>query len=482
MALGTRPLSVLIIATLASAAMATITSVGNAQQPAGTVQTPDPAAQVASIPQRGRGTGGGCRFSGPLLRIPLPTAGSDGIVVRVSPPTSARYAEGAPVAVHVVSTIPHVEGSIACFNEVGFVDVGFLCQGSQSRPQSVGTVWRSGGTPVRDDCADALAQVLAFATGTVRSTGGKSIQDFVPGVKVLTTNVGVVGWSFGGVSAVRAMAEHGDRFPLLKWYASWESPFVILEGDYGNVFRANPFFDSGSGTIDFSRLRYAPNTRLVFPPAVRIPEERIPRGLLFLDVDGDGEFTAGKDFHFLARLVPRPAPNVFFSPMVLKEAKARNVFGAEWPSHIATVEQSEAFVKEESATKYVPGAVRRLPNLAVLVMESEQNHTDDAPDHAMALAQVQAFLEAKGKWIRLNPDRHYVEMAMGRAPLRSVQNPAGQRPRGESIKSQVVPENTNGGPTDKELGTAAVCELADRAYRDEWAPTLNGVLVQRRQP
>ena len=459
-------------------AFVSLSAAGRGQQPPTMAQAPDPAAQVASIPERGRGTGGSCRFAGPLLRIPLSSAGGDGIVVRVSPPSSARYPEGAPIAVHGVSTIPHVEGSIACFSEAGFVDIGFLCQGSQSRPQPDGTVWRSGGTPPRDDCAEALSQVLAFATGNLHSTDGKSIHDYVPGIKVLTSNAGVVGWSFGGVSAVRAMAEYGDRFPGLKWYASWESPFVIIEGDYGNVFRANPFFDPKAGTIDFSRLRYAANTRLVFPPGVRIPEDRIPRGLLFLDVDGDGEFTTGKDFHFLARLVPRPAPNVFFTPMVLKEAKERNVFGSDWPAHIATVEQSEAFVREESATKYVAGAVQRFANLAVLVMESEQNHTDDSPDHAMTVAQVNAFVDSKVKWIRLNPDRYYVEMAMGRAPSRVVQNAAGERLRGESIRTQLVPENTSGGPTDKQLGIAAACELADRTYRNEWARTLSNVLVR----
>jgi hypothetical protein len=42
----------------------------------------DPASRVAAIPARGRGTGGGCRFNGPLLRVPLTSAGAEGIVVR----------------------------------------------------------------------------------------------------------------------------------------------------------------------------------------------------------------------------------------------------------------------------------------------------------------------------------------------------------------------------------------------------------------
>ena len=59
-------------------------------------------------------------------------------------------------------------------------------------------------------------------------------------IKVETTNVGMVGWSGGGNRAVLTMARYGDRFPGLKWYASWESPVLGSRHRNGNISSATP--------------------------------------------------------------------------------------------------------------------------------------------------------------------------------------------------------------------------------------------------
>ena len=46
-------------------------------------------------------------------------------------------------------------------------------------------------------CSEALADVLAFATGRIRSMENKSIEGYTGDIKVQTTNVGhgrLVGW------------------------------------------------------------------------------------------------------------------------------------------------------------------------------------------------------------------------------------------------------------------------------------------------
>jgi hypothetical protein len=116
-------------------------------------------------------------------------------------------------------------------SEQGFIDVGFLCAGKEYR-DSGGTVWKSGGSPPSETlaaalaCVDSLADVLSFATGKTRSLEGKPIQDYAGGVKAMTGNAGIVSVSFGGNLAVLAMARHGERFPGLKWYASWATPIL----------------------------------------------------------------------------------------------------------------------------------------------------------------------------------------------------------------------------------------------------------------
>ncbi len=93
-----------------------------------------------------------CNFSGPLLHIPSASAGTEGLLVRVSPPASARYPKGAPIAVHMFASSPGVSASVACLSEQGFIDVGFLCPGVEYRCGD-GTVWGSGGPVPGRTCA-----------------------------------------------------------------------------------------------------------------------------------------------------------------------------------------------------------------------------------------------------------------------------------------------------------------------------------------
>jgi hypothetical protein len=110
----------------------------------------------------------GCSFTGPLVHVPSKSAGTEGLLVRISAPARGRYPEGAPIAVHMVANRPNVTGSRACLSERGLIDVGFLCPGGEYR-DAVGTLWRSGGAVVNQSsaqpCVEPLGDVLSFATG-----------------------------------------------------------------------------------------------------------------------------------------------------------------------------------------------------------------------------------------------------------------------------------------------------------------------------
>lgn len=446
-------------------------AIGGGQETRG----PQDPPTVVATPERSRGTGGGCTFHGPFVRVPSEVAGADGLLVRVSPPAKPRFAAGAPVAVHVISALPRVDGSIACLAEQGFVDVGFLCPGAQYRDPD-GVVMKSGGSAFPPDpfrCVPAIADVLAYATGQTRSLDGRSIQD-AAGVK-LAKNAGVIGWSFGGNLAVLALARYGSRFPNLNWLASWESPMLGTTEDRGSVAEANPFYDATTGTIDFSRLRYSPDMPIwVFPPQAGPPGPTWPRGGLYLDGDGNGTFNRDADFAFFAA-IGGPA-KFFYSRTVTREAVSRKVFGNDWPKHIATQSDVEAQLGLEDPLPAIPAVVKSFPQLSVLIFESHQNHVIDAADHPQAIAQVNAWLDAGAHWVRFNPDAHYVQTTMGRTPSRVIQHPAGQKIDRQTIASLLEPEAAEGGPTDKQGMTAAICELADRTDRHRWSPVLNNVL------
>ena len=230
---------------------------------------------------------------------------------------------------------------------------------------------------------EALADVLAFTTGRMMSLEKKSIGDYVGSTKVLTSNVGVIGWSAGGNLATLAMARHGEQFRSLAWYASWESPILgTSDVGAGSIYQTNRFYDPTTGGVDFSRLRYGPDMPLwVWPPQGLRLDPNWPRGGLYLDGDRDGTFNRDADYGFWLRYrsldagEPRKA---FYPAVVTREARDRKVFGETWPAHIATVEDVERLANVEDVMRRIPVAVQRLPQLAVIVFESQQGHIGTA--------------------------------------------------------------------------------------------------------
>ena len=421
-----------------------------------------------------------CKLEGPLVHVQS-RATPSGVRVRLSPPTKARYRDGAPIAVNV-TPVPTLDGARACLKDEGFVDVGFQCPGDGD--QSAGGWERGGGKPGPEACMEALADVLAFVTGRTQSLERKSIQQYLRTIKAATSNVGIVGWSAGGNLATLTMARHGERFPGLAWYASWESPVLSsVDIGAGSIFQANRFYDPASGHVDFTRLRYSAEMPLwLWPPQGVRADPNWPRGGLYLDGDGNGVFSRDEDYAFWLKYGPLNAGGVdkaFYPLPIIREARERQVFGGTWPAHIATVEEVRQRENIDDVMPRIADVVRRLPRLAVLAFESERGHVTNSVDHPHAIAQVNAWLDAGARWVRLNPDVHYVATAMGKPPSREVQNPAGRRPDRASIAGLVEAEAEAGGPTDTQGMTAAALELADRTHTHTWTAILTDVLVRR---
>ena len=448
-----------------------------AQQPESNAQQPPMLGPPVPNPNA-------CSLGGPFVRIPSRNAGPEGLLVRVSPPASGRYREGAPIAVQVLA-VPGVSQSRGCLSEQGFIEIGFLCPGGQYEAPD-GTVWRSGGVGADqvhwENCIEPLADVLSFATGKTRSLEGKTIQNYAAGVRAMTANAGVVGWSFGGNQAVLAMALFGERFPDLKWYASWESPIrTPVDEGHGTEFAPNPFYDPATDKIDFDRLRYSSEMPIWAWYILRLPPQPDwPHGGLYLEGDANRRFNKDADFAFWVDVEIGPPLKVFYSPMVTREARDRKVFGDRWPAHIATVEEVERRENRVDAVRHIPDAVKKFPQLAVLVFESQQHHVRNSGGafHLHATTQMNAWLDARARWVRFQPDVNYLRTAMGKTPSLQVQNPAGRRIDARTIQDLLEPEAANGGPTDTQGMSAVVSELADRTYSNNWAPMLTRVLIE----
>ncbi len=423
----------------------------------------------------------GARLEGPLVRIPSAAAGSEGIWVRIAPPARPRYPQGAPVVIHVPGGLgPGGVGSLQTrLGDFGFIDIAFLFPGGESGPPVEGRPLRSGGTYDFRGPASvrALADVILFATGRTRSVEGKTIQEYLGGMRALVDQVGVIGWSLGGTTIAAALGLHGKQMRGLKWYASHESPYGegIIDGEFGARGQANPFYDPETGKLDLSALRYGkdlPVTLMGRP----IEGAQHLRGALYLDGNGNGTFEPGTDFLFSGILLPGPPAKVYYSPMLTRAAGEKKLFGAQWPAHIASLEEAVECWRIRDGVSQIANAVKNLPELAVIVFAGEEDHVQSTADHRHIRLQYDGFQAAGVRWIRLNPDAHYVEYVLGHKPPRAPQNPAGARFDARSIRRALEPEPPDGGPSDPEALTAAACELADRTIKGEWSPTLAGVL------
>jgi dienelactone hydrolase len=417
------------------------------------------------------------RVQGPLAMLPSAVAGNEGLVVRVVLPERERYSEGAPVVVHVpggysLGSVDSSRGRLASF---GFLEVLFLFPGGQSAPQSDGKVWESGGVyDYRgEECVQALADVLAFAQGLLRTVDGRTIQDLAGRTRVLRENVGVIGWSLGGNIVPASLAHDANVAAGVRWYASWESPYGdgVINGEFGTrIDGPNPFYDPVAGELDLRNLRYDPDlAQTLLPP----PQDPMPEvtGSLYHDANGNGRYDHGVDVKQSGVPMPGPPPNFYYSRAMTAWAAEQDLFRDQWPQHIAAPEDVEEFLDIRDGETQVPEAVRNSPELAVIVWASEVDHVQRTEDHRHIRVQYEAFLDAGVRWARLNPDANYLRWVTGTLPPGVVQNPAGERFDTRTIGGATEPSGFYGQGL-----VAAACELADRTERGEWSSTLQEVL------
>jgi hypothetical protein len=413
-----------------------------------------------------------------LVRLPSPAAGGEGIAASVSIPRQPRFTNGAPVVIHVAGGV--LAGSARGRPEYvqhGFVEIHFAFPGGgQGEERSGGTYDFRG-----PNCIRALADVIRFATGRATDKAGRRISEVAGRVTVLTNHVGLVGSSHGGNACGLVMALHGEEFPELAWYASMESPYgegaanVELGGRDG---RLNPAYDPKSGALDLSKLAWSAE---LSPGLMRRPmpaDTRQLKGAFFFDLDGDSRFSPEADFP--ANCFVGDAGHgvkAWYSPRILAAAEERQLLPATRPAHVPSLAEAREFWRYRDAAPSIPEAVRKCPKLAVIVYANERDHVQADPVHTHILEQVEGFRKAGARFVRLNPDRAYVEWLLRDAPGDRREATFPDNPAGKVWTRANISEGME--PSALPLGLymqAAVCELADRTHAGNWSANLDAVL------
>lgn len=409
--------------------------------------------------------------------VPSEAAPANGLAVNVIYPAKPRYPEGAPVAV----VVPGGQGAGGLdFSmhaaQAGFAEVRFAFPGGGNQRFASGGIYDNRGLQSQQ----ALKDVLLFAHGKLPDSRGRTIAQLVP-AKLLTSNVGVVGWANGGNIALVTLAKFAAELGFVGWLAFYESPVGSLfwPANLGSINELvlNRHYRQGSCAtgnclVDYRKLRWLPEGQKSPGAHKRLGEPEIA-GILFFDENKDKDWEESFEFA-LSYATDVGLEKQIYPPQITRALERLQVFGSRWPESVASLSQSEAYFEERDGSLYIADLCRKFPSLLVLVFGSRLDHYQRQPDHPHIALHYNAWLANKARWVRLNPDPLYVGQVAGMNASNFVNNKPNSAIDASTMDMYLEPE---GLIPDYVFMEAAIAELADRKRAKNVNLTLAAPLV-----
>ena len=455
--------------------------------------SPKPPSEGKPVAGEEIGPVEGDKFFYTIVWIPCKCASDKGIATLVIYPKQPRYKEGAPVV--VTSQGGHTPGSIKLpdpnFDPYGVVWIEFLFPGGRSGKFESGGFFDYGGR----SCIEALYSVLQYAQGEIANTAGKKITDYA-NYPILMDNIGIIGNSNGGNIAGVTLARYGKELKGVKYVIFYETPagdhYVV--GDLGRKgddpdLRVDadgdgiPWDDArnlkyveGSCTetscvIDFSNLDYDITVGFYLDNNKDGKANYIgqyPR--VRTDIDKSGALEPDEDFIFMALHVKmKGGEKIAYSYLVTKAAWDKGLF-SKVPKEVMKPEEVWDFWFEREICYHYDEISQNMPWLKVMQLGFAEDHVQASRDHPHIVINYNAF-RSRGHWVRLNPDKSYIEELAGSSPGIN-ENPANIELTFSNIVQHLLLFRNV-----KLVIQVAVLEMADRVYFNEWSDDLSGVLL-----
>jgi len=396
------------------------------------------------------------------------SAGIGRIAVRVEVPEIARYPEGAPIVVEASTWFVPKQGfhRVNDTTQIGAITVSYLWperEDPASGARSEGTYDYGGPDSLR-----ALRDVIRFASGLMPNVDGHYISALVA-VTPITDNVGLFASSHAGVVATNVLAHHGAELPTVKYLIGRENPtrdelYPLEIGHFDDQGKPvfNPYYtypDSYSPTaldIDYSTVGWIQNA--TYPDGR--PFFAVPNGLDYV-LSGKG---------------PTMWDKRYFSMALTQALSDNNAFaGNPWPADLATVAETQAAWPFRITVHNYPKLATVASNLKVMLVFAADDHVQAAPDKPHIHQAYDGFRKGAGLWVRMNPDRVYVEQVKGAGPFGAYpDNDANTEPADWMNARQWGFPNRQWRREDVWL--ASVAEMADRVRVNNWNVNLDTVL------
>ena len=414
-------------------------------------------------------------FGGQIQTTTISSEGVD-IAVMVAAPQAARYPEGAGVVV-VASPIFSAAGGFITdpdLTSIGLIQISYLWPGqtdAMTGTQSSGAFDYGGDQSIR-----VLWDVIRFASGIIADNDGRYLPDLIH-VKPLTNEVGVYAFADAGIAVVNVFKLYGDVLPGVQYYVGRENPTVdtlsCLEAGYLDDASQpvyNPFYNyPASYNSAAINLTY---TNVLWD-ATYTDNHTGAVGRPYLDLDGSGTISAN-DFVSSWR-VP-----VIFGKRTYSVALTQALLDdgaltlSNWPTDLATPEEAARDWPLRQSTGSYIDLRTMMPDLKVMLVFAQIDHVQVVQDKPHIHQAFQGLRFEAGLWVRLNPDRAYVQSLMPAAGMDFPDNPANTQPDDwMQIGSYAYPGQGSAG---RLVPLAAVAEMADRAHFGRWDENLGQIL------
>ncbi len=408
----------------------------------------------------------------------VPSEGIGNIAVMVAYPKTARYSPGAGV---VVIASPILDGSAGFQTDpdvtrLGLIRISYLWPGesdARTHARSDGQFDAGGETSTA-----ALRDVLRFACGLIPDKDGRYITNLTNLFKspVLTGEVGLYAFADAGIPAITTLSLYGDQMQNVQYYVGRENPtgdtLANLEPGYWDAngqpvvnpnYKFTVDYNSDEIKLDYTNLRWDPSYKNSLTGAVGRP---------YLDLDGNGSFGPG-DFAFNDRVLTISGKRYYSAALTQALLDKGALTLANWPADMATPQEAaQAWQYRQVLTRF-QDLGNKIHTLNVMLVFAIDDHALVAPDkpHIHQMYQGLRFEAwqygyALGLWVRLNPDRAYVQSLNPGAGTDYPDNPANTQPSDwNQIGMYAYPDQGN---VDGIVPLAAVAEMADRTHSGDW--------------
>jgi len=418
-------------------------------------------------------------LSGKTMVTSINSEASGEVAVLIAYPLEPRFPDGAGVVVVVPSFLEQLDRFTTepDFTSIGLIQVTFLWPGQSDERYGVSSEgdFDYGG----EASIQVLRDVIRFATGRLLDENNRSLTTLIP-VKPMAAEVGLYARGDAGMAAVNALALYGDVLGGVAYFVGDENPTVdtllCLEAghfDEDGLAIYNPFYQFSTGytpaeiVLNYGTLRWDAET---------IDPDNGFSGLPYLDLNGDDRLDESD--HVFDGAVPVMFGKRYYSTALTQALLDNSALPADtWSPTLATAGDAKtAWDLRQSTGRYLDLALMT-PDLKVMLLFARRDQAQVADDKPHIHQAFQGFrFEALLRWVRLNPDRTYMQWMSASLDLDFPDNPANTQP--EDWLEIVDWAYAGGGPSGGMAPLAALAEMADRAHTGRWDENLGDVLYE----